>query len=109
MVTVWTTLGSILIPLAFVVDIEIPKTPSWVIYALLIFGFGSILMGLIYYIHEERHRREEMYLFALMVTGIAEKMGVDMDKIANKLEENKYGKSKRIKTESKPPDDYQSE
>jgi len=27
-----------------------------------------------------------------MVTGIAEKMGVVWDKIANKLEENKYGK-----------------
>jgi len=95
MATIWTALGAMFIPLAFVLYIGVPEAEKWIVYTLLITGFFSLLMGLFYTVKEEQQRRKEMRLFALMIAGIAEKMGVDMSETAKLLQGGKYGKPKQ--------------
>jgi hypothetical protein len=93
-----TAIGSLFIPLAIVLDIEIPKTPHWGIYVMVITGFICLILGAINVIKEERQRRNEMFLFALFVEAIADKQGVKTTEVMRKWEEITSGKSKRIKT-----------
>ena len=89
----WTAIGSLLIPLGVVLAIELPSARAagfWLIVA----GSISMVAGWVYTIRQERRdsreselriRREKSTI--ILLVHMAEQLGVDMDKLAEKMKE----------------------
>ena len=95
-VTWWTTIGAMAIPLAIVLLLEAPNGFSsfwsWIALALMMFGAASIIFGWKNTLAEEKQRRREGIVSLYVLSSIAEKLGVDVDKAVKKLKELVDGK-----------------
>jgi hypothetical protein len=91
MVSLFTALGTMFVPLGVLLVIERPDW-SWLALCLILIGIISLIIGWVYVIREERQRRREGKVFSYMLTGVAEKLGVDLKNAVKGLEKLIDGK-----------------
>lgn len=80
-----TAFGAMFIPLGILLRIDAPQLDSWMSLFLIILGFIAMVFGFIETRFEEKQRQKENYARALLLSGIADKMGVDVKGIMGEV------------------------
>jgi hypothetical protein len=101
----WTALAAMALPLGvslIALSVVFPDLKTWLMYSgfvLMVFGFILSIVGWTYTIKEEQQKRIEERLRVrkekaslIVLIHMAEKLGVDMTKVVDKMEEKLDGK-----------------
>ena len=88
MTSLYLALAMMTIPLALVIKIEIPSTPMWMIYTLLVIGFVSLIGSVIFTVIDERKKRKE----AAGIFLIAKSIHNDINTLINEIREDRNGR-----------------